>query len=428
MELFSQDAETAVLSAILKTPERVYNLNGLRPHMLSHGTNMALLDNMINMGEDNLQPNKQLVSSLLGANGKLDLVGGDAYLDYLVTQPQQTPENIDAFIENIKESYKTREFLSLVNKIDLEAIKRDGATEVIGNTQLELDKLLSNSGTGFIRQVGSLYNDVFDDIVKRTENPGIRGCPTGFKGLDVITGGYGIGDLWVVAGRPSMGKSALISNSQLCLAKTNETTLTFSKEMNTESLVERLISIDTGLSLSDIRLGNILKADVELIRSKKDAFKDYRIFLDSNFGADIHYIESAVRKYVQLNKVKVVFIDYLQLLSERDENQTQELGRITKKLKLLAGKLEICIVLLSQLNRSLESRENKRPILSDMRQSGSIEEDADVVIGLYRDEYYNGTESKLKGILEFIILKQRNGPIGTIPMKFSPDCITIIST
>ncbi len=204
MELFSQDAETAVLSAILKTPERVYNLNGLRPHMLSHGTNMALLDNMINMGEDNLQPNKQLVSSLLGANGKLDLVGGDAYLDYLVTQPQQTPENIDAFIENIKESYKTREFLSLVNKIDLEAIKRDGATEVIGNTQLELDKLLSNSGTGFIRQVGSLYNDVFDDIVKRTENPGIRGCPTGFKGLDVITGGYGKGDLWVVAGRPSM--------------------------------------------------------------------------------------------------------------------------------------------------------------------------------------------------------------------------------
>ena len=428
MELFSQDEETLVLSTILNSPERIYNLNGLRPHMLSSDTNMALLDNMINMGEDNLQPNKQLVSSLLGASGKLNLVGGDAYLDYLVNQPKQTPENVDRFIEVLKDSYKTREFLSIMESVDLNKLKQYGTAEVMGDVQLRIDKLLSNSGTGYIRQVGSLYNDVFDNIVKRTENPGIRGCPTGFKGLDVITGGYGKGDLWVVAGRPSMGKSALISNSQLCLAKINETTLTFSKEMNTESLVERLISIETGLSLSDIRLGNILKADVEVIRSKKDAFKDYKIFLDSNFGADIHYIESAVRKYVQLNGVKVVFIDYLQLLSERDENQTQELGRITKKLKLLAEKLQICVVLLSQLNRSLESRENKRPILSDMRQSGSIEEDADVVIGLYRDDYYNGAESKLKGILEFIILKQRNGAIGTIPMKFTPDCITIIST
>ena len=425
MELFSQDAETAVLSAILKTPERIYNLNGLRPHMLSHITNIALLDNMINMGEDNLQPNRQLVSNLLGASGKLEVVGGEPYLDYLVAQPQQTPENIDAFIDSIKESYKTREFLSLVNKIDLDAIKKDGATEVISNTQLELDKLLSNSGTGYIRQVGSLYNDVFDDIVKRTENPGLRGCPTGFKGLDVITGGYGQGDLWIVAGRPSMGKSTIISNSQLCLAKINEASLTFSKEMNNTSLVERLIAIDTGIGLSDIRLGTINKASVEVIASRKDAFKDYKIFLDSNFGADIHYIESAIRKYVQLNGVKVVFIDYLQLLSERDENQTQELGRITMKLKLLAEKLQICVVLLSQLNRSLEARENKRPILSDMRQSGNIEEDADVVIGLYRDDYYNGKESKLKGILEFIVLKQRNGRIGTIPMKFNPDNITI---
>ena len=426
MELFSQDSETAVLSAILKTPERVYNLNGLKPHMFSNNTNIALLDNMINMGEDNLQPNKQLVSSLLGASGKLDLVGGEAYLDYLVNQPQQTPENIDAFIEGIKESYKTREFLSLINKINLDIVKKDGATEIIGSTQLALDNLLSNSGTGYIRQVGSLYNDVFDDIVKRTENPGLRGCPTGFKGLDVITGGYGQGDLWIVAGRPSMGKSTIISNSQLCLAKINEASLTFSKEMNNVSLVERLISIDTGIGLSDIRLGTISKADVSVISSKKDAFKDYKIFLDSNFGADIHYIESAIRKYVQLNGVKVVFIDYLQLLSERDENQTQELGRITMKLKLLAEKLQICVVLLSQLNRSLESRENKRPILSDMRQSGNIEEDADVVIGLYRDDYYNGKESKLKGILEFIVLKQRNGRIGTIPMKFNPDNITII--
>ena len=425
MELIPQNEETLVLSAILNNPERIYNLNGLRPHMLSNNTNIILLDNMINMGEDNLQPNKQLISSLLGASGKLNLVGGDAYLDYLVNQPNQTPENIDRFIEVLKDSYKAREFLSILNKIDLDTIKRDGATEIIGNTQLELDKLLSNSGTGYIRQVGSLFNDVFDDIVKRTENPGLRGCPTGFKSLDVITGGYGEGELWIVASRPTMGKSSVISNSQLCLAKINEASITFSKEMNSSSLVERLIAIDTGIALSDIRLGTICKADVEIIASKKDAFKDYRIFLDSNFGADIHYIESAIRKYVQLSGVKVVFIDYLQLLSERDENQTQELGRITMKLKLLAEKLQICVVLLSQLNRSLESRENKRPILSDMRQSGNIEEDADVVIGLYRDDYYNGKESKLKGIMEFIILKQRNGAIGTIPMKFSPENITI---
>jgi replicative DNA helicase len=164
-------------------------------------------------------------------------------------------------------------------------------------------------------------------------------------------------------------------------------------------------------------MGLIKQPQIDKIYGFAKELAKFPIFIDLNYTGSIEQTESVIRKYKETHNINIVFIDYIQLLSERSTDQTQELGRISRKLKLLANSMEICIVVLSQLNREVEHRDNKRPLMSDLRQCGNLEEDADFVIGLYRDEYYN-PETKDKNKLEFIVLKDRNGPVGTTQIGF----------
>jgi replicative DNA helicase len=197
--------------------------------------------------------------------------------------------------------------------------------------------------------------------------------------------------------------------------------LMFSREMQKQPLMERFISIETGIPLTpNIRMGQLTKTELETISLTLKRIKEYPVFLDTNYSGSLDYVENTVRKYKRLYGIDVVYIDYLQLLAERDENSTQELGRIMRRAKILSLELDIVFAIASQLNRNVELRDNKRPILSDFRQSGNIEEDADLAVGLYRDEYYN-QNSKSKGTMEFIINKHRNGPVGIIPLTFKAE-------
>jgi replicative DNA helicase len=211
-----------------------------------------------------------------------------------------------------------------------------------------------------------------------------------------------------------------LCNSILEDGKNNVPVLFFEKEMNYQSLVERLVAIDSGVSIQNIRLGILDKKQVDKIGESMRKIREYPIFIDTTFNSDIHYLESTIYKYKATKNIGVVYLDYLQLMAERDDNQTHELGRISRACKLLANDQGICIIGASQLNRGVEMRDNKRPMMSDLRQSGNLEEDADFVVALYRDEYYD-KETKYKNLMEFIILKARNGPVGTITLKFDPE-------
>jgi replicative DNA helicase len=203
--------------------------------------------------------------------------------------------------------------------------------------------------------------------------------------------------------------------------------LLFSLEMRSDSLSQRVISIESGISIFDIRLGKINKTQLELIKSTANKIKELPLYLDTTFYVTPEYLTNTIRRYKKLHDIKVVYLDYIQLMIERSANATHDIGKVTRDLKLLANELDITVVMASQLNRGVEGRENKRPLLSDIRQSGNIEEDADVVIGLYRDIIYNQNTNKPKEI-ELIIMKQRQGPTGTIFENFDDTTNKIYDT
>ena len=225
-----------------------------------------------------------------------------------------------------------------------------------------------------------------------------------------MTSGKDGGELWIIAGRPGMGKTALMLNMLDTDAKQGKKGLFFSLEMKKQILVERLLAIETGIHLyPNIRMGDLDADELQEIKNTLGVFKHYPIFLDTSFIASLEYLEMMIRKYKYSEDIEVVYVDYVQLLAERDADATQALGRISRRCKLLAEEYDIPIVIASQLNRLVEVRTNKRPILSDLRQSGNLEEDADIVLGLYRDKKYN-LKTPDPRLCELGVIKQRNGP------------------
>jgi len=414
--VLSIEPEITVLSTILNNPDLIYNCEGLRDYMFVTTTHRNIFSIMVDIGERHSAPDISMVTNYAKSLGKLDACGGEKYIAHLESQ-KHTRENFTEFVGIIKNSFKLKTFANLASGVSMDTLKINSIDESISQFQTNLEKLLTDSGGEGTFAIGSLLKDSFNEIVDRVNNPGSRGYSTGIKKVDTLTGGFDGGDLWYIGARPGMGKSAFIQGSALHNAKAGIPSLIFSKEMTRQPLMERFMSLETGIPLFDIRQGILKKPDVEVIREMVKKMSDYPMYIDLNFTGSLEQVESTIRKYISLYGIKVVYLDYIQLLSERDADQTQELGRISRKLKLLANQLDITNVVLSQLNRDVEHRDNKRPVSADLRQCGNLEEDADYIIGLYRDEVYD-KETKDKGKMEFIILKQRNGPTGMVKLGF----------
>jgi len=416
-DLFSTDSEVAVLNLLMKNTELSYNLNGLRFFMFSSLSNQMIFAEIEDLLTRNLVPDISLLISSLDSKGTLQKCGGKEYIEYVYSS-NYAKENFHEYIDIVSNAHKARSLITLGSSIKAETITLDNIDEKIHGMKEGLDHISSSSTGSQTNHIGDGMSDLFDEIMERAkEHPGVRGIPWGFKKVDDITGGKSPGELWIVCGRPGSGKSAVACNGILNDGYAGNPTLLFSKEMNYNTLVERLISIDSGVPISDIRLGVLNQEKVDKIKLSLQNIKKMPIYLDTNFLMDDYYIESVIKKFTNSKGIKSVFVDYLQLVAERDENMVHTLGRISRMLKVYASGLGISIVALSQLNREVEHRDNKRPIMSDIKQSGSIEEDADLVIGLYRDEYYN-KETKYPGLMEFIFLKNRNGPTGTVTLDF----------
>lgn len=417
-KLFSVDSELTVISGILKNPSYVHSTDGLRHYMMSSTPHQILFEEFENLKEQQLLPEPQLVIASLESKGNLDKAGGKKYIEGLLSRDEITEESFKKFVEIVVASYKGRAFLSLMSGAKKESLTADNIDETISTTKKNLDDITGIGGGSTTVHVSEIVKEVFDEIVARTKNPGIRGTTWGVPSVDKITGGKSPGDLVIIAGRPGSGKSSVICNSILADGLAGSPALIISKEMRRQELLERLISIDSGIPSTNVRLGILNQEQIDRVYASLAKIKTLPIHLDYNFrSSDPFYIESTINKYKNQHGIKVVYLDYIQMATERDEGQTQEIGRLTRLFKGMANDLGVCSILASQLNRGVEMRDDKRPLLSDMRQSGNIEEDADFVIGLYRDEYYN-KETKAKGLMEYIILKHRNGPPGTVVVKF----------
>ena len=296
---------------------------------------------------------------------------------------------------------------------------------ILEDTEKRVFELVQKRNTGEFVPIRQIVMNAMDKIEIASRNDGnVTGIATGFIDLDYRTAGMQPSDLILVAARPSMGKTAFVLNmAQYMAFNQNQTVAIFSLEMSKEQLVNRLFSMESRVDSQHIRTGKLSDAEWEKLIESAGMIGRSNLIIDDTPGISISELRSKCRKYKLEHDLKIVIIDYLQLMSgsgRGSDSRQQEISDISRSLKALARELNVPVVALSQLSRAVEQRPDHRPMLSDLRESGAIEQDADVVMFIYRDDYYNKDTDK-KGIAEIIIAKQRNGPIGTVELVWMPD-------
>ena len=283
---------------------------------------------------------------------------------------------------------------------------------------------MQNRGGGDYVPIKQVVINALDKIEKASKQKGsVTGIATGFVDLDYQMAGLQPSDLILIAARPSMGKTAFVLNiAQYVAIHSQQTTAIFSLEMSKEQLVNRMFSLESRVDAQKLRSGNLTDADWEMLIEGAGNVGRSKLIIDDTPGISISELRSKCRKFRLEQGLDIIIIDYLQLMSgsgRHSESRQQEISDISRSLKALARELNVPVVALSQLSRAVEQRPDHRPMLSDLRESGAIEQDADVVMFIYRDDYYN-KDSEMKGISEIIVAKQRNGPIGTVNLVWLP--------
>ena len=297
--------------------------------------------------------------------------------------------------------------------------------EVLEQTEKKIFDLVQRRNSGEFVPIKQVVLNTIQKIETASRTKGnVTGVATGFKDLDYQTSGFQPSDLILIAARPSMGKTAFVLNIAQYMAFRHDVTVAiFSLEMSKEQLVNRLFSMESKVDSQHLRTGNLSDVEWEKLIESAGVIGKSNLIIDDTPGISISELRSKCRKYKLEHNLEMIIIDYLQLMSgsgRSTDSRQQEISDISRSLKALARELHVPVIALSQLSRAVEQRPDHRPMLSDLRESGAIEQDADVVMFIYRDDYYNKDTEK-KGIAEIIIAKQRNGPIGTVELVWLPD-------
>ncbi|MBE5925926.1 MAG: replicative DNA helicase [Lachnospiraceae bacterium] len=336
-----------------------------------------------------------------------------------------TSANVKHYASIVKEKAVLRKLIKVSNEITDECyIGNEKLEKILDDTEKKIFKVVQTRSSDNYVPIQTVVVNALDKIEKSAKSGGtVTGIPTGFIDLDYKTAGMQPSDLILVAARPSMGKTAFVLNiAQHMAFKKNTGVAIFSLEMSKEQLVNRLLSLESKVDSQHIRTGNLDDSEWEMLIESAGVIGKSNLIIDDTPGISIAELRSKCRKYKLENNLGVIMIDYLQLMTGggRSESRQQEISEISRSLKALARELNVPVIALSQLSRAVESRPDKRPMLSDLRESGAIEQDADVVMFIYRDDYYNHDTDK-KGVAEIIIAKQRNGPIGTVELLWLPN-------
>ena len=337
-----------------------------------------------------------------------------------------TSANVKYYCNIVKENYMKRKLIRVTEEIENECYAgKESLESVLDKTEHDIFALLSSRTGGDYVPIRQVVMNALEKIEKASQQDGnVTGIPTGFIDLDYRTAGLQPSDLVLIAARPSMGKTAFVLNiAQYVAFHENMCTAIFSLEMSKEQLVNRLFSLESRVDAQALRTGNLSDADWAKLVEGAGIIGDSELIIDDTPGISISEMRSKCRKYKLEHDLKLIIIDYLQLMSgsgRSTDSRQQEISDISRSLKALARELNVPVLALSQLSRAVEQRPDHRPMLSDLRESGAIEQDADVVMFIYRDDYYN-KDTELKGISEIIIAKQRNGPIGTVNLAWLPE-------
>lgn len=419
------DAEASLLGAILIDSDAIVKIaDSVRAHDFYEEKHRYIFEGISQLYEGHSPVDVLTLADKLKANGTLELVGGAAYLTEL-TNYVPTAAHAEQYAGIVtQKSLRRRLIKASQNIVGLGYDESKDLKDLIEEAERHLFQVSQEHVGQDVISLEDILSESFDRLDELHKDKGkVRGIPTGFRDLDKILAGLQRSDLFILAARPSMGKTALALNLAHNIAvKSNEAVLFFSLEMSKEQLVDRLLAMESGVNAWSLRTGNLTDSDFEKIGTAMGTLSEAPIFIDDTPGITVSDLRTKARREAHKRKLGVIMVDYLQLMSGggrfgSEANRVQEISEISRGLKSIARELNVPLIALSQLSRSVESRSPQIPQLADLRESGSIEQDADVVAFLYREEYYR-PDTDRKNLTDVLIKKHRNGPTGGVELYF----------
>ena len=418
----NQEAEQAILGAMLASSDHARKaIEELKPDDFFWDNNREIFNALVTLSDDLVPLDMVTLVNELSKRGTLEIVGG---LEYISTVMDIVPvkANIDHYIDILHEKTTYRQLISLSQDIMNQTYEGDQEPQqLIDAAEKKIFSIAMNRGVKDYRDFTDVMFDAYLDIERIALNKGqIIGVPSGFDDLDAVTAGFQKTDLIIVAARPAMGKTSLaLSMAYNIAARSKMPVGMFSLEMSASQLVQRIISMEANIPLQKVRGGNMNDDDWMKLQDAVRALTDIPIYIDDSSLVTTAEIRSKARKMKIEHNVQAIFIDYLQFITGNSKlgSKQLEVAEISRDLKSLAKELEIPIICLAQLGRGPDARTDHRPVLSDLRDSGAIEQDADIVCFIYRDEYYNSNTEK-PGIGELILAKHRNGATSTVEVAW----------
>ena len=419
------EAEQSVIGSMLMDKEAIMTASEIITGSDFYQKQFGILfDNMVELFNEGKAVDLVTLQNRLKENGVPEEVSNMGFVRELLTNIP-TSANVKYYADIVYEKAVLRKLIRETESIANDCyVGSDKLENILESTEKRIFEIVQRRNTGDFVSINKIVQNSIMRVSAASKLKGnVTGIPTGFIDLDYRTSGMQKSDLVLVAARPSMGKTAFVLNmAQYMAFESNKTVAIFSLEMSSEQLVNRLLAMEARIDAQKLRNGSLEDKDWESLLESAGTVAKSKLIIDDR-ASSLAEIRSKCRKFKLEQGLDIVIIDYLQLMSSgggrSSDSRQQEISDISRGLKRMARELDVPVVALSQLSRAVEQRPDHRPMLSDLRESGAIEQDADVVMFLYRDEYYN-KESELKGTAEVIIAKQRNGPIGTVTLAWLP--------
>ncbi|MFP3391536.1 replicative DNA helicase [Brevibacillus sp. SIMBA_040] len=418
----NKEAEQSVLGAVFLSKEALTTaIEILRPEDFYKTAHQRIFQTMVDLYEKGEPVDLVTVTADLSDHKLLEEVGGVTYITEIASSVP-TAANIEYYAKIVEEKSLLRRLIHTATKIANDGYSReDDVTEIVADAEKYIMEIGQNRNSGGFQAIRDVLLETYERIEILSQRRGdITGIPTGYTDLDKMTAGFQRSDLIILAARPSVGKTAFALNvAQNVAARAGETVAIFSLEMGASQLVQRMICAEGNLDASRMRSGALEEDDWQKLTMAIGTLAKAPIYIDDTPGVTVQDIRAKCRRLQAERGLGMILIDYLQLIHGRGkgDNRQQEVSEISRTLKGIARELNVPVIALSQLSRGVEQRQDKRPMMSDIRESGSIEQDADIVAFLYRDDYYD-KETENKNVIEVIIAKQRNGPTGTVELAF----------
>lgn len=427
---YNNEAEQSLIGSVFLDNRVLLDIiDKIHPEDFYQTRHQILFKSILELNEEGKPIDITTVTTKLKNKNQFIEIGG---LEYLIELSEMVPTtaNIDTYVEIVREKAIARKLIDTANEIARNATNADLALDdLLDDAEKKIMLVARNRSASDFKNISEVVTQVFEKIKSLSEKGlEITGLQTGFSRFDALTLGLQKEDLFILAARPGMGKTAFVLNVAKNVAKYNNNPgiAIFSLEMSAEQLVQRLLTSEAQIDAQKLRKGQLDSSEISRLLVAADALARYHIYIDDTPGIKVSEVRAKCRKLLQTrgHQLGLIIIDYLQLLTGSDRysgNRVQEVSEISRTLKEIAREFKVPVLACAQLSRQVETREDKRPIMADLRESGSIEQDADIVAFLYRDDYYN-KESERLGQVDVIFAKHRHGPTGEVSLYFNRQC------